>query len=78
MYLTHHYFFDLTTGTAMAISFFYMVKLTYLPVRDPRCWCRFDYTEIKRYNLQDNDPLSDQANDDSGDVLEATVPRVVV
>ncbi|KAF6015710.1 hypothetical protein HII12_000872 [Brettanomyces bruxellensis] len=78
MYLTHHYFFDLTTGTAMAISFFYMVKLTYLPVRDPRCWCRFDYTEIKQYNLQDNDPLSDQANDDSGDVLEATVPRVVV
>lgn len=78
MYLTHHYFFDVTTGTAMAITFFYMVKLTYLPVRDPRCWCRFNYTDIKTYDLLGNDPLADQVNDDSnsGEVLETTIPKI--
>ncbi|VEU22466.1 DEKNAAC103469 [Brettanomyces naardenensis] len=57
MYLTHHYFFDLTAGTALAVTFFYAVRLTALPLRNPSCWCRFNYTQLKYYDMFADDPL---------------------
>lgn len=64
MYLTHHYFFDVTAGSVLAITFFYAVKFTYLPVKRSRYWCRFGYTDLDFFDVHVQDPLDDDVNDD--------------
>ncbi|QPG74846.1 hypothetical protein FOA43_002182 [Brettanomyces nanus] len=68
MYLTHHYFFDLTAGSVLAVSFFYAAKFTSLPLKDPKCWCRFNYTQLKYFDTHAEDPLfeSEELNNASG------------
>ncbi|CDK26342.1 unnamed protein product [Kuraishia capsulata CBS 1993] len=58
MYLTHHYFFDLTAGATMALTFFSYVKYTSLPIINPKCFCRFSYTSISKFDIHGNDPLA--------------------
>ncbi|GME78121.1 unnamed protein product [Ambrosiozyma monospora] len=58
MYLAHHYFFDLTAGSALAVSFFYVAKLNWTPRVKPDCFCRFNYTSIDLESLSLNDPLN--------------------
>lgn len=57
MYLTHHYFFDLTAGTGLAITFFYIAKYTSLPVKRDDRWCRFNYEELEYYDAEEDDPF---------------------
>lgn len=58
MYLTHHYFIDLIFGAALSLVFFTYVKYAKLPVIDPLKYCRWSYSELKRPNLSESDPLN--------------------
>ncbi|KAH3662268.1 hypothetical protein OGAPHI_005517 [Ogataea philodendri] len=57
MYLTHHYFFDLTFGCSLAIASFYSAKLVgKLAVNDK--FCRWSYDMLNLHDPQVEDPLA--------------------
>ncbi|ODV82780.1 hypothetical protein CANARDRAFT_10237 [[Candida] arabinofermentans NRRL YB-2248] len=58
MYLTHHYFFDLTAGTALAITFYYFARIHWLPIKKAGLFCRFNYTVLEYEDLNAVDPLN--------------------
>lgn len=55
MYLTHHYFVDLTGGAVLSLVVFEFVKFKYLPKANKRC--RWSYTELEYYSTTNDDPL---------------------
>ncbi|KAI5957704.1 AUR1 [Candida theae] len=55
MYLTHHYFVDLTGGAVLSLVVFEFVKFKYLPKANKRC--RWSYTELEYYSATNDDPL---------------------
>lgn len=55
MYLTHHYFVDLTGGAVLSLIVFEFVKFKYLPKANKRC--RWSYTELEYYSTTNDDPL---------------------
>lgn len=55
MYLTHHYFVDLTGGAVLSLLVFEFVKFKYLPKANKRC--RWSYTELEYYSTINDDPL---------------------
>lgn len=63
MYLTHHYFVDLTAGSVLAYFIFQYTKYTQLPVVDRNLLFRWSYSTVERYEVKKNDPLSVSAND---------------
>ncbi|CUM68345.1 uncharacterized protein PRCAT00006067001 [Priceomyces carsonii] len=58
MYLTHHYFVDLIGGAVLSYAVFNYTKYKHLPVIIPSNFCRWSYSEIKRINISEHDPLS--------------------
>ncbi|EGV63457.1 Phosphatidylinositol:ceramide phosphoinositol transferase (IPC synthase) [Yamadazyma tenuis] len=64
MYLTHHYFFDLTSGALLSISVFTYTKYVHLPVMDRTKFCRWSYTEIPKVNINQMNPLTFNFNND--------------
>ncbi|XDT41923.1 PAP2 superfamily [Nakaseomyces glabratus] len=63
MYLTHHYFVDLTAGSVLAYFIFQYTKYTHLPIVDPNLLFRWSYDSIEFYDVKNNDPLSITNND---------------
>ncbi|OWB70817.1 hypothetical protein B5S31_g498 [[Candida] boidinii] len=57
MYLTHHYFFDVTAGSILALTFFLYVKYYHLPVKVEKNYCRWSYTKIEKIDILKEDPL---------------------
>ncbi|KAI5964324.1 AUR1 [Candida pseudojiufengensis] len=49
MYLTHHYFIDLTGGAVLSLLVFEFTKYKYLP--KIKGFCRWSYTELNYYNI---------------------------
>lgn len=58
MYLTHHYFFDLTSGATLAFAVFIYTKYTHLPKMNPNCFCRWSYSVVEKNSLEDGNPLN--------------------
>lgn len=63
MYLTHHYFFDLTSGAFLAVLVFTYTKYQHLPVIKASKFCRWSYTEISYANIDQIDPLNFNFNE---------------
>lgn len=58
MYLTHHYFVDLTCGAMLAMCVFTYTKYNHLPVIEEDKFCRWSYVSVKKINVAQTDPLN--------------------
>lgn len=71
MYLTHHYFVDLTGGAVLSILIFNYTKHVHLPIIDHSKFSRWFYEEIKLPNIFATDPLNNyfvSINDDENPI----------
>lgn len=59
MYLTHHYFVDLMAGSVISFFIFQYTKYEHLPLVDTDLFCRWSYAEVKRYDVQSMNPLTE-------------------
>lgn len=72
MYLTHHYFVDLTGGALLSLIIFNYTKHTQLPILDHEKLSRWSYEEIKLPNIHLTDPLNNQfvlVNDQENQII---------
>lgn len=53
MYLTHHYFIDLTAGACLSVIVFTIVRYTSLPVNEKNKFCRFSYSKLEYQTFSD-------------------------
>ncbi|ESX01242.1 hypothetical protein KL918_002881 [Ogataea parapolymorpha] len=70
MYLTHHYFFDLTAGSVLAVTFFFVAKYQWLPLKKADCFCRFNYYRLEYEDTLQNDPLNYELRLSMDDAVE--------
>ncbi|KAH3660421.1 hypothetical protein OGAPHI_007007 [Ogataea philodendri] len=70
MYLTHHYFFDLTAGSVLAVTFFFAAKIQWLPIKKDDCFCRFNYYRLEYEDISSQDPLNTEARITVDDPME--------
>ncbi|KAI5956593.1 AUR1 [Candida jiufengensis] len=65
MYLTHHYFIDLTGGAVLSLLVFEFTKYKYLP--KIKGFCRWSYTELNYYNINFDETANDYNNNSTND-----------
>ncbi|KAI0461152.1 hypothetical protein LJB42_001167 [Komagataella kurtzmanii] len=64
MYLSHHYFIDLTGGAVLSLTIFTYTKYRHLPMRSLKCWCRWSYTSIDKFDAYSSNPLRGKTSAD--------------
>ncbi|CCD25224.1 phosphatase PAP2 family protein NDAI_0E04070 [Naumovozyma dairenensis CBS 421] len=69
MYLTHHYFVDLMIGSVISLMVFQYVKYYQLPVISNDAFCRWSYSEIKKYDPVKMNPLASSSSSSLGSSL---------
>ncbi|AMD18905.1 HBR004Cp [Eremothecium sinecaudum] len=63
MYFTHHYFVDLMAGSVLSYLIFQYTKYYHLPIVGKDLFARWSYSEIKKFNIVQNDPLYQDPSD---------------